>query len=109
MSLGQTVWFFPDFLVWSGDTVYCVDTKGGHLVEGDGRRKLLSIQPHKDVPTIVLVKFVVEGTWKTDGTPNSKDGFSICELGSGQALRSLPHDDLLELVKSLLPAPGEEE
>lgn len=109
VSLGQTVWFFPDFLVWSGDTVYCVDTKGGHLVEGDGRRKLLSIQPHKDVPTIVLVKFVVEGTWKTDGTPNSKDGFSIWELGSGQALRSLPHDDLLELVKSLLPASGEEE
>lgn len=100
VSLGQTVWFFPDFLVWSGDTVICVDTKGSHLVEGDGRRKLLSIQPHKAVPTTVEVKFVTEGTWKADGTPDSKDGFSVWELGSGRELRALPHDDLESLAKS---------
>lgn len=100
VSLGQTIWFFPDFLVWSGDTVICVDTKGDHLVEGDARRKLLSIQPHKDVSTTVQVKFVTEGTWKTDGTPDGKDGFSMWELGSGQALRALPHEDLESLVKT---------
>ncbi|RAF60525.1 hypothetical protein DN546_35505, partial [Burkholderia multivorans] len=77
VSLGQTVWFFPDFLVWSGDKVLCVDTKGNHLVEGDARRKLLSIQPHKDVSTTVEVKFVTEGTFKADGTPDGKEGFSV--------------------------------
>ena len=100
VSLGQTIWFFPDFLVWSGDAVICVDTKGNHLVERDARRKLLAIQPHVDVPTTVRVKFVTEGTWKADGTPDGNDGFSIWELGSGQDLRALPHDDLESLVKS---------
>ncbi|NHW49426.1 hypothetical protein HAV21_21455 [Paenarthrobacter sp. MSM-2-10-13] len=104
VSLGQTVWFFPDFLVWSEDTVICVDTKGNHLVEGDGRRKLLSIQPHKDVPTTVQVKFVTEGTWKPDGTPDGKDGFSIWELGSGQTLRALPHEDMESVAKSFVAA-----
>lgn len=103
VTLGQTVWFFPDFLLWSGDTVICVDTKGGHLVEGDGRRKLLSIQPHKDVPTKVQVKFVTEGTWKMDGTPDGKDGFSVWELGSGRDLRTLPHEDLESVAKSFVP------
>lgn len=101
VSLGQTIWFFPDFLAWAGETVICIDTKGGHLVESDARRKLLSIQPHKDVSTTVQVKFVTEGTWKTDGTPDGKDGFSVWELGSGQALRAIPYDDLESVVKAL--------
>lgn len=104
VSLGQTAWFFPDFLVWSGDSVLCVDTKGGHLVEADGRRKLLAIEPHKDVSTKVEVKFVTQGTWKTDGTPDGKDGFSVLELGSGRDLRVLPHEDLDSVVKSFMPA-----
>jgi type III restriction enzyme len=103
VSLGQTVWFFPDFLVWTDGSVISVDTKGSHLVEADARRKLLSIQPHKDVPTKVEVKFVTEGTWKVDGTPDGKDGFSVWELGSGQTLRALPHEDLESVAKSLVP------
>lgn len=103
VTLGQTVWFFPDFIIWAGDKVICVDTKGEHLVEADARRKLLAIQPHKRVPTTVEVAFVTEGTWKTDGTPDSKDGYSVWSLGSGQALRALPHEDLESLVKSFLP------
>lgn len=102
VSLGSTVWFFPDFLVWSGDRVICVDTKGQHLVEADARRKLLSIQPHKNMDTSIEVKFVTEGTWRTDGTPDGKDGFSIWELGSGQKLRALPHEDLESVVNSFV-------
>lgn len=109
VSQGQTVWFFPDFLIWVDGTVICVDTKGSHIVEGDARRKLLSIQPHKDIPTRVLVKFVTEGTWKIDGTADSKDGFSIWELGPGQDLRPLPHEDLESVAKSFLTIPEEED
>ncbi|AWG02023.1 DEAD/DEAH box helicase family protein [Clavibacter michiganensis] len=104
VTLGSTVWFFPDFLIWSGDTVICVDTKGDHIVEGDARRKLLAIKPHKRVSTTVEVKFVTEGTWKTDGTPDSKDGFSVWSLGSGRDLRALPYEDMESLVKVFLPA-----
>ena len=103
ISLGSTVWFFPDFLVWVEGKVICVDTKGKHLVEADSRRKLLTIQPHKAIPTTVEVKFVTEGKWKTDGTPDSKDGYSIWALGSGQALRTLPHDDLDSLAQTFVP------
>lgn len=102
VSLGQTVWFFPDFLVWAGERVICVDTKGSHLVEGDGRRKLLAIQPHKDLPTTVEVKFVSEGTWKADGTPDTKDGFSVLELGSGRDLKQLPFEDLESVAQSFV-------
>lgn len=109
VSQGQTVWFFPDFLIWVDDTVICVDTKGSHIVEGDARRKLLSLQPHKDVPTRVEVKFVTEGTWKSDGKPDSQDGFSIWELGPGQDLRPLPHEDLESVAKSFMPLPEEED
>jgi len=108
VTLGQTVWFFPDFIVWAGQTVICVDTKGSHLVEADARRKLLAIQPHKDVPTTIEVKFVTEGTWKSDGTPDGKDGFSVWELGSGQALRALPHEDLDAVAKSFVPSGPQE-
>lgn len=100
VSLGQTVWFFPDFLVWSGDRVLCVDTKGNHLVEGDARRKLLSIQPHKDVSTTVEVKFVTEGTFKADGTPDGKEGFSVWALGSDRSLRTQEFEDLAAVAKS---------
>lgn len=102
VSLGQTIWFFPDFLVWAGERVICVDTKGSHLVEGDGRRKLLSILPHKDVPTTVEVKFVSEGTWKADGTPDGKDGFSVLELGSARDFKQLPFEDLESVAKSFV-------
>lgn len=109
VSLGQTVWFFPDFLIWAGEKVICVDTKGEHIVEGDARRKLLAINPHKKVSTTVEVKFVTTGTWKPDGTPDGKDGFSIWELGNGRDLRALPHDDLESVVRSFIPAADQDD
>lgn len=100
VTLGQTVWFYPDFIVWCGEKVLCVDTKGEHLIETDARRKLLDIRPHKDVASTVEVKLVTQGTYKTDGTPDSKDGYSLWSLGSGQSLMPLPHDDLESVVKT---------
>jgi type III restriction enzyme len=109
ISLGQTVWFFPDFLVWVDGKVLCIDTKGDHLVETDSRRKLLTIEPHPRVSAKVEVKFVTEGRWKSDGTPDSKDGYSIWQLGSGQALRTLPFEDLASLVGSFVPDESDDE
>lgn len=103
MTLGQTVWFFPDFIVWAGDRVLCVDTKAAFIIEEEARRKLLAIEPHKDVSTTIEVKFVTTGTWKPDGTPDSQDGYSVWALGNGQSLRALPFADLESLVRSFLP------
>lgn len=109
ISLGQTYSFFPDFLVWVDGKVLCIDTKGEHLVETDSRRKLLTIEPHPRVDTRVEVKFVTTGRWKPDGTPDGKDGYSIWQLGSGQALRTLPFDDLPSLVASFVPDDSDDE
>lgn len=87
----------------------CVDTKGEHLIEADARRKLLSVQPHKNVPTTIEVKFVTPGKWKTDGTPDSGDGYSVWSLGSGQSLLALPHEDLESVVKTFLPESEDED
>jgi type III restriction enzyme len=103
VTLGQTVWFFPDFIVWSGVDVLCIDTKASFIIEPEARRKLLAIEQHKDVPTRIMVKLVTTGTWKTDGTQDSQDGYSIWALGSGQSLRALPFEDLDALANSLLP------
>ena len=103
VTLGQTVWFFPDFIVWAGTKVLCVDTKASFIIEPEARRKLLAIEPHKAVPTTIEVKLVTTGTWKTDGTQDSKDGYSIWALGSGQSLRALPFADLESLARSFVP------
>lgn len=98
VSVGPTVWFFPDFLVWSGDKVLCIDTKGNHLIEGDARRKLLAINPHKDVSTRIKVHFVSEGTWKPDATLESKDGYSFWSLKSDRNMHITHYDSLESLV-----------
>ncbi|MFX7824828.1 hypothetical protein ABTK20_20765, partial [Acinetobacter baumannii] len=64
---------------------------------------LLAIQPHKDILTTIEVKFVTEGTWRADGTPDDREGFSVWELGSGQLLRALPHEDLDSVARSFIP------
>ena len=87
----------------AGTKVLCVDTKASFIIEPEARRKLLAIEPHKAVPTTIEVKLVTTGTWKTDGTQDSKDGYSIWALGSGQSLRALPFADLESLAKSFVP------
>ena len=32
LSEGDTASFYPDFIVWKEDLIYCLDTKGGHLL-----------------------------------------------------------------------------
>lgn len=103
ITQGPTTWFFPDFLVWAGDDVICVDTKAAFIADEEARRKLLAIEPHRDLATQVLVKFVTEGKWKSNGTIDSPEGYSIWELGSGQALRIVHFEDLEALAKSLIP------
>lgn len=109
VTVGKTTQFFPDFLVWVGGKVLCVDTKGGFLAEGDARRKLLTIEQHPKVDTKVEVKFVTEGRWRHDGTQESPDGFSLWEVGSGRTLRVPTFEDLTELVASFVPDASNDE
>ena len=61
---------------------------------------MLAIQPHRELLKEVLVKFVTDETWKSDGTTDSKRGFSAWEN-----LRALPFEDLESVAKFLTHHP----
>ena len=61
---GKTLNFYPDFLVWQGDDIYAIDTKGSHL-HSDAARKLVSIKPANGSKTRVFVRFVSDGVVDT--------------------------------------------
>lgn len=102
VSTGPTNWFFPDFLIWNQNVIFCVDTKNMALIDGDARRKLLTIAPNRRSKTQIEVIFITEGTWKDDLTLETKDGFSTWSLGSGQKLFTTPFNSLEDLVKIFL-------
>lgn len=71
---GKTTNFFPDFLVWSDDNVYAIDTKGSHL-HNDAMRKLVSIKPADGLTTQLYVRFVSDGQVDESG-PLSSTGYT---------------------------------
>lgn len=105
VTLGTTENFFPDFLVWTEGAVVCIDTKGDHLIEEDARRKLLEIKNGKRVDIQLRLKLVTGGQWTPDGARETKDGYTMWELGSGRALRTLSFDTLDELLEVALADP----
>lgn len=81
LSEGDTASFFPDFIVWKGDLVYCLDTKGGHLLTDAVARKLFDIQ--EDGKTKLLVRFVTEGKQTELRGKAIKGGYTVWKMKSG--------------------------
>jgi type III restriction enzyme len=82
---GSNDTFYPDFLVWKGkSTIFAIDTKNATLHE-DARRKLVRIRQSGDRPRI-HIRFVLMGTFESNGAETSKDGFTIMGFG--------PDDDI---------------
>lgn len=107
LSPGATTWFFPDFLLWSGDVVYCLETKGEHLVESDAGRKLLNVLPPKNATTRVEVKLVSRGRWDVERTRTSPDGYTLWGVRHDGKLNVTHFDEvgqLVEVVANLKPA-----
>lgn len=107
LSPGATVWFFPDFLLWSGDVVYCLETKGEHLIASDAGRKLLSIIPAKKSTTRVEVKLISRGRWDAERTRTSPDGYTLWGVRHDGKLNVTHFDDvvtMVEAIANLVPA-----
>lgn len=81
LSEGDTSSFFPDFIVWKGKNVFCLDTKGGHLLTDAVARKLFDIQD--DGKTKVLVRFISEGKQKELRGKALKGGYTVWKMKSG--------------------------
>jgi type III restriction enzyme len=103
ISRGATAWFFPDFLLWVGDGVLCIDTKGEHLIGSDAGRKLLSVVPHAKSQTTLSVHLVSRGRWNSAREMSSQVGFTVWGLKQDQTLRTTHYDDLEAVAKSFLP------
>lgn len=82
LSEGDTAAFYPDFIVWKGKNVYCLDTKGGHILGEAVTRKLFDIKDH-DGKVNVQVRFISEGNQKELRGKALKGGYTVWKMKSG--------------------------
>jgi len=84
LDKGNTRTFNPDFLVWTRDHVYAIDTKGDHLIVEDAGRKLFHIKKIEDGPELVI-RLVTQGKWNADFTKtNGSSGYTVWSLKQGK-------------------------
>ncbi len=100
---GKTENFYPDFLMWSDNDVYAIDTKGPHL-HSDAMRKLVQIRPAGPTSPRVFVRFVSAGLVDEDGAKKDSTGFTVWSFKpSGK--RDFTHYDSVDaaLARCLTP------
>jgi type III restriction enzyme len=102
LSPGVTVWFFPDFLLWAGNTVFCLDTKGEHLIGSDAGRKLLGILPAMGSEARVEVKLVSRGRWDAERTRTSPDGCSLWGVRHDGKPNVTHFDDVPDVISAII-------
>jgi type III restriction enzyme len=81
LSEGNTANFYPDFIVWKKGMIYCLDTKGGHLLSDAVARKLFDIK--EDNKTKVQVRFISEGNQSKLREKALKGGYTVWKMKSG--------------------------
>jgi type III restriction enzyme len=81
LSEGDTASFYPDFLVWKDGLVFCLDTKGGHLLSDAIARKLFDIK--EDGKTRALVRFITEGKQTALRAKPTKGGYTVWKIKAG--------------------------
>lgn len=81
LSEGDTANFYPDFIVWKKGVVYCLDTKGSHLLTDAVARKLFDIQ--EDHKTRLLTRFVSEGRQTALKAKPLPGGYTVWKMKSG--------------------------
>jgi type III restriction enzyme len=81
LSEGNTANFYPDFIVWKKSTIYCLDTKGGHLLSDAVARKLFDIK--EGSKTRVQVRFISEGNQSELRGKVLKGGYTVWKMKSG--------------------------
>lgn len=81
LSAGDTANFYPDFIVWKKGIVYCLDTKGSHLLTDAVARKLFDIQ--EDHKTRLLTRFISEGKQTALKGKSLPGGYTVWKMKSG--------------------------
>lgn len=99
LSEGDTASFYPDFIVWKGNRVFCLDTKGAHLLSDSVARKLFDIQDEGTIK--VQVRFISEGTQSELRGKAIKGGYTVWKMKTGNPT-AVHVDDLDKALKECL-------
>jgi type III restriction enzyme len=99
LSEGDTKSFYPDFLVWKGGFVFCLDTKGSHLLTDAVARKLFDIQDAGK--TKVYVRFITEGKQTELRGKTTKGGYTVWKMKAGTPV-AIHVDSLDKAMKECL-------
>jgi len=102
LSPGQSKNFYPDFLVWKGNGVFALDTKGEHILEGEVGRKLLAISSHPKSKLKLYLRLISRGTWNDKVQQQSSNGFTVWALGASHALKPIHVGTMAEAAKTAL-------
>src|SRR5690606_9286135 len=101
LSEGDSASFSPDFLVWRGKLVFCLDTKGAHLLTDAVARKLFDIQD--EGTTKLLTRFISEGKQSVIGGKALTGGYTVWKLKAGSPV-AIHVSSLERAVKECLKA-----
>jgi type III restriction enzyme len=99
LSEGDTAVFYPDFIVWKRGNIYCLDTKGGHLLSDAVARKLFDIK--EDGRTRIQMRFISEGKQSQLRGKAIKGGYTVWKVKSGSPT-PIYVDDLAKAAKESL-------
>ncbi len=80
LSEGDTASFYPDFIVWKKGIIFCLDTKGGHLLSDAVARKLFDIK--EEGKTKVRVRFISDGKQSELRGKVVKGGYTVWKMKS---------------------------
>jgi hypothetical protein len=101
----DTIWFYPDFLLWTKDAIWCIDPKGKHLLDAAVVQKLLDFSGVKNLPVPIKVAFVLEGSFVADRQGNwsktGTQGFTLVKK-STTGPRGYPYSDFRKLLRALV-------
>ncbi len=92
---GDTASFFPDFIVWKDKKIFCLDTKGSHLLTDAVARKLFDIQ--EDGKTKIQVRFITEGKQTELRGKIIKGGYTIWKMKNGSPI-AIHFEDLQRAI-----------
>ncbi len=102
ITIGKTRTFYPDFLVWSNDHVFALDTTGSHLLADKTGRKLLSIRPVRNIAGQLWVRFISQGKFENELTQIDNEGFTVWGLKQDGTLRRSHVETMHEAVQRAL-------
>ena len=80
LSEGDTSSFYPDFIVWKGSSIFCIDTKGKHLITEAVARKLFDIKDGSK--SKIMVRLVITGRQDQLRGKITKGGFTVWKMKS---------------------------